>query len=107
MTSVQSVNMAGDAVSGSIFQLTSAQLDRDVLALRKQGEAFLAEQGGGECSIDLAGIDRASSVLVSLMLCWKRKADQQGVALGFAGVSDRLVELARMGNVADYLGLTG
>ncbi|MEQ5834550.1 STAS domain-containing protein [Marinobacter sp. NFXS9] len=99
----QAVNAAGDTLP--TFQLAPELLDRDVLALRKQGEGFLAEQGGSACRMDLAGIDRASSVLVSLMLCWKRQAEQQGAALDFTGVSDRLVELARMGNVADYLGL--
>ncbi|WP_148863416.1 STAS domain-containing protein [Marinobacter fonticola] len=91
--------------SAGCLRLSGTLVERDVRAVRKQGEALLGELSGGDCEMDIAGLENASSVVLSLMLCWKREALKCKVDLQFKGAHERLYDLARMSRVADYLGL--
>lgn len=89
------------------LKLSGTLLEPDVRAVRKEGERLLGELGGGECTVDVAGLDNASSIVLSLMLCWKREAVRRHIDLRFEGANERLFDLAEMSHVANYLGLEG
>ncbi len=76
----------------------------NVVALRDQGEQWLARHGdGGAVTVDLTGVESASSVLLSLLLCWHRAAASEGLQLHYAGVSGDLAELSRLNGVSRWL----
>ncbi|BES70743.1 hypothetical protein RE428_17610 [Marinobacter nanhaiticus D15-8W] len=87
------------------LKLSGTVLEPDVRAVRKEGERLLGEWGSGECTVDVAGLNNASSVVLSLMLCWKREAIRRNIELRFEGANERLRDLAEMSHVAGYLGL--
>lgn len=91
--------------AGGCFKLSGKLLEPDVRAARKEGERLISEQGSGECKVDIAELENASSVVLSLMLCWKREAVRRNIDLHFEGANERLYDLAQMSRVADYLGL--
>lgn len=78
----------------------------NVLTLRAAGEALIARvaaEGQQTVQVDLAGLKVASSVLLSLLLCWVRTAANAGAAVEFAGQSAALAELARLNGVESLL----
>ncbi len=48
---------------------------------------------GGQCRIDLDGIERADSSVLALLLRWLRRERRRGVSLVFSGFSDQLRSL--------------
>lgn len=83
--------------------VVSGYVDFDsVVALRRQGEALIAS-----CSqaleVDLEALENAHSVVLSLLLCWRRLAAGRNIELSFRGVSDRLASLAALSNLEDEL----
>ncbi|EON93730.1 NTP binding protein (contains STAS domain) [Marinobacter lipolyticus SM19] len=97
MTSVARVELSGDIlkVSGSVDPLT-------VVSTRKQGEALI-QSASGNLTVDLSALENAHSVVLSLLLCWQRCADELGRSLLFTGVSDRLYSLAALSNLEEQL----
>lgn len=78
----------------------------NVQGLRRQGESLMAGMAGGQAlTIDLSGLLSASSVLLSLLLCWGRYASSLGQDVSFEGASADLRELAQLNGVADLLQL--
>lgn len=89
------------------LKLSGTLLEPEVRAVRKEGERLLGELRGGECTVDVAGLENASSIVLSLMLCWKREAVRRNIDLRFEGANERLRDLAEMSHVSGYLGLKG
>lgn len=78
----------------------------NVPALRQAGERLIdTSRAGGALTVDLSGLTSASSVLLSLLLCWGRYASHQGRTVNFQGASADLRELAQLNGVADILSL--
>ncbi|MBW7470524.1 STAS domain-containing protein [Marinobacter sp. M216] len=81
----------------------SGEVDGDsVVALRKQGETLL-NTVNVDLVVDLGTLKTASSVVLSLLLCWQRLANRRGVSLSYRGVSERLASLAALSNLDDQL----
>lgn len=74
----------------------------NVVELRRQGEKLIAA-ASGTLTVDLEGVDTAHSVVLSLLLCWRRLAGRYGVTLVFRGISSRLASLAALSNLDDEL----
>ncbi len=77
-----------------------------VLALRAEGERLIraaAAAGNTALVIDLAGLATASSIVLSLLLCWQRLARSQGLALTFTGTAERLRSLASLSSLEAHL----
>lgn len=73
-------------------------------AIRVRGEGWLDSLSlGAPASVDLSSVTTASSVLLSLLLCLRRRAGQRQVSLTFAGASDDLVGLCRLNGVSRWL----
>lgn len=76
----------------------------NVISLRRQGESWLVSLPPATRAVaDLSAAAPASSVLLSLLLCWQRAAGRQGVGLQFAGIPGELAELSRLNGVSRWL----
>lgn len=53
--------------------------------------------------IDLAGVERADSAGLALLLEWMAQARQRGASIRFSGVPDSLLAIARTTEVEDLL----
>lgn len=88
--------------SGQVLVVTGAVDAESAMALRQQGEALIRLLKGS-VSVDLECLETAHSVVLSVLLCWKRLADSADVTLSFHGVSDRLFSLAALSHLDDQL----
>lgn len=91
-----------------------AQLEADVLCVsgaidahnvapvRAEGERQI-KTASGNLVVDLGGLSTTHSVILSMLLCWSRLAEKHGVLLSFTGAPDRLVSLAALSNLEDWL----
>lgn len=78
--------------------LSGAVTPDAAVALRRDGDARI-RQGSGPLALDLAGVTGASSVLLSLLLCWQRLAAERQRPLRFCNAPNDLVALAALGGV--------
>lgn len=86
------------------FDVSGEVTADNVLVLRHRGEAWLASLAPGACArIDLSAVSSASSLLLSLLLCWRRKAGKQQVELSFSGVPEALTALSHLNGVSRWL----
>lgn len=74
-------------------------------ALRAEGWRLIDEQPVGEVSVDCAGIQRSSSVGLSLLLAWMRHAQKRGSRLRICGLPDEMREIARVSGILELLPL--
>ncbi|MBQ0832154.1 MULTISPECIES: STAS domain-containing protein [unclassified Marinobacter] len=74
----------------------------NVAPVRAEGER-LVMAASGNLVVDLGGLSSAHSVILSMLLCWSRLAEKQGVSLSFTEAPDRLVSLAALSNLANWL----
>lgn len=87
--------------AGALF--VSGAIDaHNVAALRAEGEGLIAGVRDSVV-VDLSGLSTTHSVILSMLLCWSRLAEKQGVSLTFTGAPDRLVSLAALSSLADWL----
>ncbi|WP_165855429.1 STAS domain-containing protein [Marinobacter sp. JSM 1782161] len=104
MTAVEA-QPAADA-ERAVFRVADDTIEAGVLAVRRDGERHVGS-ASGTVEYDLEGVQKASSVVLSLMLCWKRAATAQGRGVRFSGIGERLLDLARLNRVDDILELDG
>ncbi|MCH8498107.1 MAG: STAS domain-containing protein [Marinobacter sp.] len=86
------------------LQLHGQVTPDNVLVLRKQGETMIS-QAVGALQVDLGGAHAASSVLLSLLLCWQRAARRQQCQLTFSRAPSRLVSLAALSGLQETIGI--
>lgn len=85
-----------DGVAYPEGNLTQAEAVR----LLREGEAVVDDG----CQVfDLAGARQLDSVALSLMLCWRRRAQAQGRSVSFRNVPESLGSLATLYGVSDLL----
>lgn len=90
--------------AGERLELAGQVTASNVVALRRQGERWLAGCAtGAAVTIDLSSVSSASSLLLSLLLCWHRAASRKSQHLAFDGASDQLLELSRLNGVSRWL----
>ncbi|MBV1921971.1 MAG: STAS domain-containing protein [Pseudomonadales bacterium] len=65
--------------------------------------ASLIEGADSQFSMDLSGVSRSTSVGLSLLLCYMRKAKKCNKALVFVSMPDALFEMARVSGLDDVL----
>ena len=61
--------------------------------------------GRSAVTVDLAGVERADSAALALLLEWRRAADRAGCALAFSNVPEGLGAIADASGVDELLGL--
>lgn len=89
-------------LEAGVLSVSGAIDAHNVAPLRAEGERLIAATSEGVV-VDLAGLATTHSVILSMLLCWARLAEKQGVSLSFIGAPDRLVSLAALSNLADWL----
>lgn len=93
----------GVVLEGNTLLVTGEVDALNAPALRRQGAELIATAPGSGLTVDLAGLATASSVLLSLLLCWQRAGVARDLSLSFTGASADLAELARLNGVAAVL----
>lgn len=83
--------------------LSGRVIEPEITGLRQEGEKWLSTLSGGQCVVDLAAVETASSIFLSLLLCWRRQAHSQGLDIRFDDANERLQALAVMSQVDDQL----
>ncbi len=86
--------------------LVSGAIDvHTVIPLRAEGERLIkaASEALKSLVVDLESLSTTHSVVLSMLLCWSRLAEKQGISLSFRGAPDRLVSLAALSNLEDWL----
>lgn len=74
----------------------------NVVALRSEGERWLSSLGR-EIEINLAGVENAHSILLSLLLCWQRAANARHQSLTYSGIGERLLSLCALSGLSQHL----
>ena len=83
--------------------VVSGAVDADsAVTLRQQGEALIRASSGA-VTVNLEHLETAHSVVLSVLLCWKRLAARCGISLSFYGEGGRLFSLAALSHLDDQL----
>jgi len=94
------------AAGAGRYSLDGAVTMATVTGLRGAGlQAFM--RGSGDIEVDLAGVQRADSGALALMIDWLAWARTAGRALRYTGVPVALLALARLSGVDELLLGTG
>lgn len=89
-------------LSGHTLSVSGVVDAQSVLSLRSQGEKLI-QSVKAPVEADLAGLETANSVVLSMLLCWQRIAEHSGSTLSFKNASDRLASLAALSNLDEQL----
>lgn len=74
----------------------------NVVALKRQGEQLL-DDADERCEVSLAGVTRAGSAAVSLLLSWMRYASRSNINLVFSHLPDDLIGVAQVSGIDKIL----
>jgi len=89
-------------LSGPVLTVTGDVDAESVIALRAQGEALI-RAASGPLTVDLSELGTAHSVVLSMLLCWQRVAQQLHRPMTFRGANERLVSLAALSNLQNQI----
>ena len=87
---------------GETLRLAGTVENGSVMDVRQQGEALISGNPDLK-TVDVSGVEAASSVVLSLLLSWLRHAASQQRTLVFEGASERLRALAALSNLHHQL----
>ncbi|MDO3720363.1 STAS domain-containing protein [Marinobacter sp. chi1] len=85
-------------LNGTTLSVAGEVNAETVMSLRSRGEALI-RSARSPLAVDLAGLEAAHSVVLSMLLCWQRAAGESGATLTFQNASDRLRSLAALSNL--------
>lgn len=74
-------------------------------ALREQGARLIAASTASTCVVDCAGVERSSSVGLSLLLAFMRDAQQTNKALSVRALPSEMREIAGVSGLLEILPL--
>ncbi|MGO1461307.1 MAG: STAS domain-containing protein [Marinobacter sp.] len=89
-------------LEAGVLSVSGAINAHNVAQVRAEGETQIKAYSG-DLEVDLGGLTTTHSVILSMLLCWGRLAETHGVLLSFTGAPDRLVSLAALSNLQDWL----
>lgn len=95
-----------EAAGAAQLQVAGELTFATVTALHGRAKALFAQQNG-DFAIDLAGVSRADSAGVALLIEWLRWGRQHGVTLQFRHVPEQLRTIASASNLEQILPLEG
>jgi phospholipid transport system transporter-binding protein len=91
--------------SAGLFQLSGVLDFLSGPLLRKQGGQLIAASQAASCVIDCAGVDKSSSVGLSLLLAFMRDAQAAGKSLVVRSMPADMREIASVSGLLDVLPL--
>ncbi|MFJ2364240.1 lipid asymmetry maintenance protein MlaB [Pseudomonas sp. NPDC087697] len=71
--------------------------------LRKQGQALIKSSTAPALVLDCSGVQKSSSVGLSLLLCFMRDAQAAGKALSIRSLPDDMREIAQVSEITELL----
>ncbi|PMZ16380.1 anti-anti-sigma factor [Pseudomonas sp. FW306-02-F02-AA] len=71
--------------------------------LRKQGQALIKSSTASALVVDCSGVQKSSSVGLSLLLCFMRDAQAAGKALSIRALPDDMREIAQVSELTELL----
>jgi phospholipid transport system transporter-binding protein len=80
-------------------------LNQHTVAALRIRYASLIAGADSQFSVDLSGVSRSTSVGLSLLLCYMRKAKKCNKVMVFVSIPDALFEMARVSGLDDVLPL--
>ncbi len=87
------------------FRLLGDELEvQDAEAIKRQGTELLSN-AGSQVVIDFAGLKRANSITVALMLEWYRVASSANKSIVFVNRSEELRNIVRFSGLTQVLNL--
>lgn len=89
-------------LEAGVLSVSGAIDAHNVAPVRAEGERLIAASSSA-LDVNLEGLCTAHSVILSMLFCWSRLAEKQGVSLVFTGAPERLVALAALSNLEDWL----
>ena len=91
-----------EVIDGGVLRLSGrVPHSREILQLREQGYRLLREREvHTNCTIDLAHMDGAGSVPLSLLLSWYRYGRSLGLELRFQGAPEGMQAMAAVSGLA-------
>ncbi|PNB10569.1 anti-anti-sigma factor [Pseudomonas sp. FW306-02-H05-BA] len=72
-------------------------------APRKQGQALIKSSTASALVVDCSGVQKSSSVGLSLLLCFMRDAQAAGKALSIRALPDDMREIAQVSELTELL----
>ena len=85
------------------LRLTGDEIEHaDAEAIRHKGNELIA-QANGQVTFDLAGLQRANSLTVAVLVDWYRTATLQQKGIVFANLSEGLLNIIEFSGLSDLL----
>ncbi len=75
--------------------------------LKRGEEIFESIDGDGVVRVDLAGVPRADSAGLALLVCWLRQARKRNIRIEFCDVPEQMLKIADVSALRSILPLTG
>ena len=79
------------------------QLNKETVASLRREFSGLIDKAGGAIDIDLVNVTRSTSVGLSLLLCYLRKAKSADKTISFVNMPEPLYEMARVSGIDGVL----
>ena len=76
-------------------------------ALREAGQSLIRDSQGSDLRIDCSGVEKSSSVGLSLLLAFIRDAKKLGRDVSITGLPHDMQQIARVSGLLDVLPLAG
>lgn len=83
---------------GQGLKLSGAVDGKDINNLRIQGDRMIT-RAGDRIILDLGELETVSSIVLSLLLVWMKRAQSLGKVLVIRNIPDRLFDMARVGGL--------
>lgn len=94
------------AFTGDCMRVAGAVDFDSVLALEREGDAWLRGAAPVKCRVDLSAVSRCNSAGTALLLSWRRTAAAVGKVLAIEQVPPGLEALIHLGGLDDALPAT-
>ena len=98
-----------DKVAGGRWQVCGELSFASVPGLMKRSAEVFESAGKGErlLRVDLAGVPRADSAGLALLICWVRQARKRDIRIEFCNVPEQMLKIADVSGLRSILPLTG
>lgn len=90
------------AFSDGVWQVQGV-IDFESAAVLLENGCRQIEQANGRCHFDFAGVESLNTAALSLLLSWRRYADQQATELQFSNLPESLLAIAQLSDLESML----
>ncbi len=97
-----------DKVAEGRWQICGELSFASVPGLLQRGmEIFATAEAESLLRVDLAGVPRADSAGLALLICWVRQARKRNIRIEFCNVPEQMLKIADVSGLRTILPLTG